>query len=81
LRQLVREQRCACAPYQSIRLFQNVCIRGLFSRNKADSYEERTEHQPYQHDLAVGASVSVVEGPGHSKAIQLQPSIAIELGI
>jgi hypothetical protein len=66
---------------QPIRLFQDVGIRGLFPREKADPYEESAERKPHQHDLAVGGPVSVVERRGHPKAIQLQPSIAIELAI
>jgi hypothetical protein len=37
-----------------------VVIRLLFCK-KADGYKERAEHQPYQHDFAMGAPVSVVE--------------------
>ena len=51
----------------------------LLAREEADRDKQRAEHQPDQHDLAVGALVGGVKGRGHRKAIQLAACRAIQL--
>ena len=58
---LIGRQRRARGTNQPVRLLQNEMALRLRLRKETDRDEERTEHQPRQHDLAVGAFVSVVE--------------------
>ena len=51
----------------------------LLAREKTDRDEQRAEHQPDQHDFAVGALVGGVKGCGHQQAIQLAAISAIQL--
>jgi hypothetical protein len=57
----IGRKRRACGAHQPVRLLQDVMVLRLLFCEKADRHKERAEHQPYQHDSAVGAFVGVVE--------------------
>ena len=46
---------------QPVRHLQHIAILGLLAGQKTDRDKQRAEHQPDQHDLAVGAPVGVVK--------------------
>jgi hypothetical protein len=54
-------QRRAGGTDQPIRLLQHIGIRRLLPGKETDRDKQRAEHQPDQHDLAVGAPVGVVK--------------------
>jgi hypothetical protein len=79
LGQLIGGRRRACGANQPIRLFQNVGICRLFSREKADHHERRAKQQGYQHNLPIGASVCTLKRTRHKTPLQLHSERAIDL--
>lgn len=58
---LTRERRRAGGADQPVRLLENEMVLGLLSGKEGEGDKGRAEHQPHQHDPAVGALVGVVE--------------------
>jgi hypothetical protein len=61
-RQSDSEDCAGCpSPRQPVRLLQDVPVFRLLPREEADGHKQRAEHQPHQHDPAVGVFVGGVE--------------------